>query len=386
MAEGKIIERANKDGSTSYQVVVPYKDSNTGKWKYLWRTTRGKRQAQTLRAKLLNEVSKDNYNKPSKITLEKYLHEWQSGLSGPVGERTCELYEYMSRVHIVPTLGKHPLTQLRATQIQALYSAKLNSGLSPRTVQLIHVTLHKALKAAVKTGLITANPCDNVTQAKPEKKDMRIFQKAEINRFLEEAKKTPYYALFHCYLFTGVRRSELLALRWIDLDLYGMTMSINRQMKFVKRVVSYKTPKTKSGRRMIDLSPESCQVLRKHREYQERIRKESSLPPVQDIDLVFCRFDNSPYLPDGVTHSWTKLVKRCGYDVTLHGARHSHASLLLKAGVSPKVIQERLGHASISTTLNLYAHVVPGMQKAAALAFEDAVNNKNSQVDSLEFH
>jgi integrase len=163
-----------------------------------------------------------------------------------------------------------------------------------------------------------------------------------------------------------------------------MQMSINRQMKFTKRVVSYKTPKTKSGRRMIDLSPESCHVLREHREYQERIRRESDLPPVQDTDLVFCRFDNSPYLPDGITHSWTKLVKKCGYDVTLHGARHSHASLLLKSGVSPKVIQERLGHASISTTLNLYAHVVPGMQKAAALAFEDAVRNKVSENNSLD--
>jgi integrase len=290
----------------------------------------------------------------------------------------------LCRKHITPELGKIPLTQLRATQIQSLYSAKLKSGLSARTVQLIHVCLHKALKSAVKTGLLILNPADNVIQAKPEKKDMRILQQDDISIFLDAAKKTPYYALFHCYLFTGVRRSELLALRWIDLDLYGMQMSINRQMKFTKRVVSYKTPKTKSGRRMIDLSPESCHVLREHREYQERIRRESDLPPVQDTDLVFCRFDNSPYLPDGITHSWTKLVKKCGYDVTLHGARHSHASLLLKSGVSPKVIQERLGHASISTTLNLYAHVVPGMQKAAALAFEDAVRNKVSENNSLD--
>jgi len=384
MARGSIQERVNKDGTTSYIAVIAYKDINTGKWRHIWKSAPSIRKAEALKTKLLAEVSGGNYTAPTKLTLEKYLLEWQAGLPGPVGDRTCELYEYMSRLHIIPELGKIPLTQLRATQIQRLYSIKLTSGLSPRTVQLIHVTLHKALKAAVKTGLLTTNPCDNATQAKPEKKDMRILHKDEIGRFLEEAKKGPYYCLFHCYLFTGVRRSELLALRWIDLDLLGMTMSINRQMKFIKRVVSYKTPKTKSGRRMLDLSPESCQVLRDHREYQERIRRESGLPPVQDTDLVFCRFDNSPYLPDGVTHSWTKLVKRCGYDVTLHGARHSNASLLLKAGVSPKVIQERLGHASISTTLNLYAHVVPGMGKAAALAFEDTVRNKVSEGNSLD--
>ena len=105
MAEGKIIERQNKDGSTSYQVIVPYRDQNTGKWKYLWRTTRGKRQAQTLRTKLLSEVSKDNYNKPSKIIVEKYLGEWLKGLPSTVSPRTCQLYEYMCKIHIIPALG-----------------------------------------------------------------------------------------------------------------------------------------------------------------------------------------------------------------------------------------------------------------------------------------
>jgi integrase len=386
MAEGKIIERQNKDGSTSYQVIVPYKDNNTGEWRQLWRTTRGKRQAQTLRTKLLGEVSKDNYSKPSKMTVEKYLGEWLKGLPGMVSPRTVELYTYMCKIHLIPVLGNCPLSQLRAAQIQSLYGAKIDAGLSARTVQLIHVTLHKALKAAVKTGLMTVNPCDNVSQPKPQQKQMKIMQQQDIGRFLEEAKKGSYYALFHCYLFTGCRRSELLAITWDDVDLKKKTLSINRSMQFVGRKVSYKSPKTNSSRRLIDLSPESCRVLKEHRKYQIRIRKESDLPKVKGSDLVFCRFDNSSYLPDGITHSWMKLSKRCGVNVNLHSARHLHATTLLRAGVNIKMIQARLGHASINTTLNLYAHVTPGMGKSAALAFEDAVKGKNSQVNSLESH
>jgi len=387
MAEGKIIERQNKDGSTSYQVVVPYKDNNTGKWRQLWRTTRGKRQAQTLRTKLLSEVSKDNYSKPSKMTVEAYLKEWLSGLPGPVAPGTVELYECLCRVHIYPAFGSRLLTQLRTTQIQALYSTKLSSGLSPRTVQLIHVCLHKSLKAAVKTGLLSANPCDNVTQPKPERREMKTMQEDDVTYFLNAAKKGNYYSLFHCYLYNGCRRSELLSVRWCDVDLLGMTLSINRGMRVTKGKVIFKQPKTKSGRRLIDLSPDSCIVLREHRKTQDIVRQQLDLPLTVDADLVFSHEDGSPLLPNTITHAWIKLVRRCDlYGVRLHDARHTHATLLHKAGVSPKVIQERLGHASFSTTMNLYVHVSPGMQKAAALAFDKVIKNNISESNSLEIH
>jgi integrase len=390
MAKGFIRERITKAGEHRWDVVVNYRDNITGEWKRLWKTTDGSRKADTLKTKMLGEVEKPDYQKPSKMTVEAYLKEWLSGLPSTVSPRTCELYGYVCRIHLIPAFGARPLSQLRAGQIQALYSTKLTAGLSPRTCQLIHVTLHKALKNAVKTGIMQINPADSVTQVKPQRREMKTMQEDDITRFLDEAKKGDYFPLFHTYLYTGCRRSELLAVRWCDIDLLGMTMSINRSIAFIDGKVTYKAPKTASSRRLIALSPDSCVVLREHRANQDAIRAELDLKPVkmEDSDLVFCWIDTKePLLPDSITHAWVHLVRRCGLDgIRLHDARHSHASLLLKQGVHPKVVSERLGHAGIAITMDLYSHVAPGMQQAAALGFDKAMKSKVPQTDSLDSH
>jgi integrase len=219
---------------------------------------------------------------------------------------------------------------------------------------------------------------------------MKTMQEDDITRFLEKAKQGDYYALFHTYLYTGARRSELLAVRWCDIDLLGMTMSINRSMQIVDGKVTYKAPKTASSRRLIALSPDSCVVLREHRAAQDAIRTELDLKPakMEDSDLAFCFVDTKdPLLPDSITHAWVHLVRRCGLTgCRLHDARHTHASLLFKQGVPLKVVSERLGHAGVSITADIYTHVLPGMQKAAAAAFDKAIKDKVSvsQSNSLE--
>jgi integrase len=236
--------------------------------------------------------------------------------------------------------------------------------------------------------MLTVNPADSVTKLKPERRDMRTMQKDDINMVLNAARKTDYYVLFHTYLYTGTRRSELLSVRWCDVDLFGMTMSINRSMQFIDNEITFKAPKTDSSRRLIDLSPDSCLVLGEHRKVIDAKREEAGLEKLTDNDLVFCHVDTKePLLPDSITHAWLKLTRRCGLaGIRLHDARHSHATLMLKNGTSPKVIQERLGHSNFSTTMNLYAHVSPGMQKAAALSFDNTMNKKISQTDSLDSH
>jgi len=298
-----------------------------------------------------------------------------------VAPTTFESYSYIVKKYLIPGLGNIKLCNLKPQHLQRFYADKLQLGLSPRSVLHMHVTLHKAFKSAFKTGVLSRNPIDLVDPPKVERHEMKTMTEEDIGRFLDEARKGDYYSLFYIYLFTGIRRNEALALRWSDVDLLGCQLSISKTMQFLNNKVSYKSPKTANSRRLVALSPSTCAVLTLHRETQNEIRKykedspvSDDEPLVSDDDLVFCQSDGNPYLPNTISHAWIKLVKRCGLDgVRLHDARHTHATLLFKSGVSAKVIQERLGHSSVAFTMNTYAHVSPGMQKQAANQFDDAV-------------
>jgi len=200
------------------------------------------------------------------------------------------------------------------------------------------------------------------------------MNESDIHIFLEFAKSTPYYALFYLALFTGMRRSELLAPRWSDVDLILCQLSVTRALHHLQDgSLIFRQPKTAKGRRLISLSPSTAIVLREHREQQEKMRQTLGLTLVED-DLVFCQVDGKPLLPNSVSHAWTKLAIRAGLKgIRLQDARHTHASLMLKQGIHSKIVQERLGHASIQITLDTYSHVAPGLQQAAANRFDDIV-------------
>jgi integrase len=202
----------------------------------------------------------------------------------------------------------------------------------------------------------------------------------DITRFLEAAKATPYYGLFYLALFTGMRRSELLALRWCDMDLLLCQAHITRTLHHLRTgEIVIRAPKSAKGRRMVSLSPSTALLLQEHRDKQEAQRAMLGIP-LKDDDLVFSDLEGKPLLPDTISHVWAKLVKRTGLEgIRFHDARHTHASLMLKQGVHPKVVQERLGHATISTTLDLYSHIAPGLQEAAAAGFDKMVLPKREK-------
>jgi len=354
-----------------------------GKYHLKTKTAHSSAEAKLISAQFKVEIGRGQYSEPSKMPVKTHLEQWLDGIQTTVSPRTHELYDYIAHKHLIPAFGNIPLCQLKPQRIQALYADKLKQGLSPRTVQLQHVCLHKSLDNAVKVGLIPRNPCDQVDQPRVERHAMHTMTEDNVTQFLNEARKGEYYTLFFILLFTGMRRGEALSLRWGDIDLTGAQLSINRNMQCIKGKISFKSPKTASSRRQIDLSTNTCTVLRIHKEFQEDTKKRLKGPKVTNDDkglkvanddLVFCHPNGSPYLPDGITHAWMRLTARCGLSgIRLHDARHTHATLLLKAGVNVKVIQERLGHANFSTTMNLYAHVSPGMQKEAASRFDDIV-------------
>ena len=185
-----------------------------------------------------------------------------------------------------------------------------------------------------------------------------------------------------------MRRSEVLALRWSDVDLLSMQISVSRSMQYlnnVKNHVSFKEPKSKKSKRLIALSPSTVFVLEEHWKAQERMRESLELLPMTENDLVFSHWDGSPLLPDSITHAWVKLVRKCGLEgIRLHDARHTHATIMLKQGVHPKIVQERLGHSTISTTLDTYSHVAPGLQQAAAKGFDDILKKESKLVKELQ--
>jgi len=374
---GSIIKRGN-----SYRIKVSLgKDSITGKYLTHYETVRGnKKDAERRLNEILSQHDKGIFIKPGKVILGEYLKSWLSDYCKPnLSPRTHELYSYICKKHIIPSLGNILLADLKPQHLQHLYADKLSSGLSNRTVQIIHITLHKALKDAVKTGLLIRNVSDAVDTPKIQRPEIHIMTESDINNFLEQAKDTPYYALFYTSLFTGMRRAELLALRWADVDLILCQIYVTRSMQYLDSAspgerISFKEPKTNKSRRLISLTPSNAIVLREHQENQNNLRLCLGYPVSIDSDLVFSHYDKNPLLPSSITHAWTKLARRCGlHGVRLHDARHTHASLLLKQGVHPKIVQERLGHGSIQITLDTYSHVAPGLQQAAANKFDDIV-------------
>lgn len=377
---GHIVKR----GKDSYSIKVSVgKDANTGKYKYQWTTVKGtKKEAEKRLGDLLHQLDTGTFIKPGKTTLAEYLERWLKDYAWPnLAPRTAEGYESVIRRHLVPALGNIPLTQVKPEHLQRYYSETLAGGrcdgkgaLNPTTVSHHHTCLHRALKMALKWGLISRNPADAVTPPRPQRSEIHTMNEDDITRFLEATKATPHYVLFYVALFSGMRRSELLALRWCDVDLLLCQAHITRSLHHLRTgEIVIKAPKSAKGRRMVFLSPSTALLLQEHRNKQEAQRAMLGIP-LKDYDLVFSDLKGKPLLPDTISHVWIKLVKRTGLEgIRLHDARHTHASLLLKQGVHPKIVQERLGHATISTTLDLYSHVAPGLQEAAAAGFDKMV-------------
>jgi integrase len=377
--KGCIIER---NGSLRLKVSLG-KNAQTGKYESYYETFHGNiTEARKRLRQVLTELDKGVFTKPGKTTVADYLNIWLQDCCKPsLSPHTLQLYSYICRIHLIPAIGKITLTELKPQHLQKLYSEKLSSVLSARTVQICHVAIHKALKNEVRTNLLSRNVADAVDKPKIQRPEMHPMTESDLSRFLEAAKQGDYYALFYTYLFTGMRRSELLAVRWCDVDLLGMQISVSRTMQYLNGVenhVTFKEPKSKKSRRLIALSPSTVFVLEEHGKAQDRMRESLQLQPITENDLVFSHWDGSPLLPDSITHAWVKLVRKCGLrGIRLHDARHTHATIMLKQGVHPKIVQERLGHANISTTLDTYSHVSPGLQEAAAKGFDDILNRES---------
>jgi len=369
-----------KRSEGSYSIVLDVgTDPGTGRRKQQRVTVRGtKKDAEKRLGELLHQLDTGMFMLPSKTTLAEYLERWLSDYAKPnLSPRGYERYESIARVHLIPSLGGILLTQLRPEHLQKHYTAKLNNGLSALTVKYLHTVIHKALQTAVKWGLVNRNVADGVDVPRARHNEMQTWDEYDITRFLEAAKDTPYYALFYTALFTGMRRSELLGLSWQDVDFLFCQVSVTRGLHYLKDgSYVFTQPKSAKSRRTIALSPSAILTLKEHKEKQEVIRASLGIL-LKDDDLVFSTPEGKPLRPNTVSRAWTMLAARAGVKVIrFHDARHTHASLMLKQGIHPKIVQERLGHATIAITLDTYSHVAPGLQEAAAKRFDEVLSSR----------
>jgi len=363
-------------------------DEQEGRYRRRYATVKGTRaDAERKKRELLQAIELGTSVDPTKQTIASYLDGWleycqYKGLA----LRTLEGYRGITERYIVPALGNVRLQKLSPMQIERLYSYLLTQGrqrgagggLSKRTVLHTHRMLHGALTRAVRLRLIPANPCDAVEPPKPRRKEMHALDEHETTRLLRLLESGEDFVLFLTVLIavtTGMRRGEILALRWSDIDLEAGTATVRRSLQKTKRSgLIFKEPKTTRSHRTITLPARTIRKLQRHRTQQAQNRLQLGAA-YDNQRLVLARGDGSPFNPDTLSLRFRTFRTAHGFSVRFHDLRHTHATLMLKAGESVKVVADRLGHSTAMLTLDTYAHVLPGMDADAAERFDQMLED-----------
>jgi integrase len=360
-----------KRSKNSWAVIVYLgRDTATGKERHKWFTHRTKQDAEAHLAQLLTQLHGGGTLPHTKATVAEFLQQWlRDYAAGAVGPVTLATYRDMIRVHIVPALGTIPLAKLSSQTVQGYLSRKLE-GLSPTTVRHHAMLLHAALRHAVRWGLLVRNPCDMVDPPRRVNAEMRVLDEEQVRLFLAEAKRSsPHYPLYLMAILTGMRQGELTGLRWRDVDLVLSVASIQQTFYQMGKQQFFKEPKTPRSRRNVTLPKALIEEIRRVREQQAGYRTLLG-SAYQDHDLIFCQPNGKPLRANNIVRrDFKRVLKRAGLpQIRFHDLRHCHATLLLRQGVHPKVVQERLGHSTPAFTLQVYSHVLPGLQEEAAEA------------------
>jgi integrase len=368
----------------SWTVIVDLgPDPTTGKRRQHWHTVRGtKREAEAKLAEILHERATGVERPVGRMTVAQYLDRWLLDyVETHTAPKTLQTYREVVRAHFIPAFGSLELTALRPTHIQAFYAKAQRSGrvdgrggLSKRSVVRYHQILHAALHQAVRWQLLTRNPADAVDPPRPERREMRATSAADIRALFAAADETPIGRLVRIAVLTGLRRGELLGLRWSDVDLERGSLHVQQTaQRLTGEGVVFRQPKTRLSRRSVALSPDAVRVLREHRKAQLQDRLLAG-PAYSDRDLVFASGIGTPLEAGTIARTWARVLASAGVGhVRWHDLRHAHATLMLREGVHPKVVSERLGHASVAITLDTYSHVLPGLQEQAASALDLAL-------------
>jgi integrase len=375
--KGHVRER----GKGNWYAVLDVRDPATGKRRRKWHSlkAKGKREAHTECATIISWIENGTYLEPDRTTVADFFERWLENTKARVSPRTHERYAEIVRKNIVPLIGILMLSKLKPAQISEAYSKALSQGrrdgkggLSPQTVMHMHRVLKLALKQAVRWELLHRNPADAVQPPKVEKRRMGTYDMAQTAAMLEALKHQRIYIPALLAVLCGLRRGEIAALRWHNVDLDHGSLAAVESVEQMNGNIRLK--ETKSGRvRTVALPSTVRDELKAHRMAQaERMLRLGVR--LTDDDFVCCLEDGRPMQPTFITHEWVRAIKgtalpRCRF----HDLRHAHGTHMLASGTHIKVASERLGHSKVGITLDLYSHVLPGMQEDAAAKVDAAL-------------
>jgi integrase len=368
---GTLRQRAK--GTWTIQVYLG-EDPVTKKKRYLARTVKGtKREAELALAKLIQAVETGMDFDSGRITVAEYLDRWLAASARSLRQKTLERYRELVRIHVVPIVGGVRLEKLQPLHLERVYQEILAKGRSGQTALHVHRLLFTALRQAVAWQLLHRNVAEAVTAPKPEPKDIPPLTRKDVEKLLQVVKDTDLEVLTVLALGTGMRLGEVLGLRWQDVDLEGGRARIVQTIQQTSTGPVVVPPKSDRSRRIVLLPSFVTQPLKRHKAAQAE-RRLICGAEWQDNDLVVDRGDGGPLLTRVISRRFSTAMRKVGLDLTFHGLRHGHASLMLAAGVDMKVVSERLGHSTIAITADLYTHVAEEVHRKAADRFDAWMN------------
>jgi integrase len=358
----------------SWQLQIYTGAGPDGKPRRHFETVRGRKgDAQRRLTELLVSLDKGVYTPPGWLTVAEHLHQWLEGyIKTNCSQRTLDGYTAIIERHLIPALGHVQLKQLHPHTIQAYYG-KACEKLSALTVHHQHRVLSQSLKYAVRQGYLGRNPAELVDAPSPRKKPMRTLAPGELEVLLENASSNQFYPVYYTAVSTGLRQAELLGLTWRSIDLDYLSISVNQVLYKRRGVCRFNEPKTSHSRRRVSMTPKLACFLREYKLEREKLYRSLGKELALD-DLVFASVEGKPIDPGVLSHNFGRIVKRAGLEnVRFHDLRHTFASLMLLRGAKPKVISEALGHSSVAFTMDVYSHIIEGMQSDAMALLDEVL-------------
>jgi integrase len=321
-------------------------------------------------------VTPNTLTSDEELSVGDYLRQWLAHVAGRVRPKTLDGYRGLIRLYASPGLGALRLIEVGPLEVQGLYSELLGRGLSAGTVVNLHLVLTQALGQAERWGLIARNPVASAQPPRPRRPEPTIVDPQMAERLLAASAGTRFQLPVAVAISTGMRRGEILALRWSDLDADLTVARVHRTLQTAGGALQFVEPKTRRSRRAVELPTFVRPYLERERADQLMRRYSQSWA---DHDLVITRRDGRPVNPDTLSSGWYRFCRKEGLShVRFHDLRHAHATLMLLQGVHPKIVSERLGHASVGITLDTYSHVLPSMQSEAVRAFDELFDSPST--------